>query len=51
MLRIIFNFFKDFEYKNVEVLDLPDEDITTHFPEMFNFMQKGLNNGATLVHW
>jgi hypothetical protein len=43
--------FQDFEYKNVEVLDLPEENITGHFPELFDFIQKGLTHGGTLIHW
>ncbi|CAB3998179.1 dual specificity phosphatase 19-like [Paramuricea clavata] len=43
-------FPEDFEYKTVEILDLPEENITVHFPELFNFINKGLADGGTLVH-
>lgn len=33
------------------MLDLPEENIAVHFPELFNFIENGLEGGGILVHW
>ena len=43
--------FQEFDYKTVEVLDLPETPICQYFPGMFDFIQNGLESGAVLVHW
>ncbi|RMX51358.1 hypothetical protein pdam_00011383 [Pocillopora damicornis] len=43
-------FPKEFDYKTVEVLDLPETPICQYFPGMFDFIQNGLESGAVLVH-
>lgn len=43
--------YQDFLYKMVNILDVPEENITIHFPELFSFIEQGLKVGATLVHW
>ena len=43
--------FQEFDYKTVEVLDLPETPICQYFPGMFDFIQNGLASGAVLVHW
>lgn len=42
---------QDFDYKTVEILDLPEIQICHYFPEMFNFITDSFKNGAVLVHW
>jgi hypothetical protein len=42
---------KDFTYKNVELLDLPETKIQPHFKEMFHFIETGCDHGSVLVHW
>ncbi|KAJ7374776.1 dual specificity phosphatase 19 [Desmophyllum pertusum] len=43
-------FPQDFDYKTVEILDLPEIQICHYFPEMFNFITDSFKNGAVLVH-
>lgn len=43
-------FPKKFLYKTVEILDLPEENITVYFPQLFAFIEQGLKDGVTLVH-
>ncbi|XP_062502970.1 dual specificity protein phosphatase 19-like isoform X2 [Corticium candelabrum] len=43
-------FPENFIYQNIEILDLPDEDIWPHLLESFSFIQEGLNEGKVLVH-
>ncbi|XP_059357600.1 dual specificity protein phosphatase 19-like [Carassius carassius] len=46
------NVFPDlFTYKTVTVLDLPETDITSYFPECFQFIKEaGQQGGVVLVH-
>ncbi|PFX28841.1 dual specificity protein phosphatase 19-like [Stylophora pistillata] len=43
-------FPKEFEYKTVEMLDLPETPICQYFPGMFDFIINGSKSGAVLVH-
>ncbi|EDO35438.1 predicted protein, partial [Nematostella vectensis] len=43
-------FAKDFTYKNIELLDLPETDLVAQLPQMFQFINDGLQAGAVLVH-
>ncbi|XP_015747930.1 PREDICTED: dual specificity protein phosphatase 19-like [Acropora digitifera] len=40
----------EFKYNTVEILDLPDTNISGHFVALFDFINFGLKNGAILVH-
>lgn len=33
-------FLDDFIYKTISILDLPETDITSYFPECFEFIEK-----------
>ncbi|XP_029461807.1 dual specificity protein phosphatase 19 [Rhinatrema bivittatum] len=40
-----------FVYKSISVLDLPETDITSYFPECFSFIEQAkVQNGVVLVH-
>ncbi|OCT61222.1 hypothetical protein XELAEV_18047245mg [Xenopus laevis] len=44
-------FPNEFTYKKMSILDLPETDIASFFPECFNFLEKvKLQNGVVLVH-
>jgi protein-tyrosine phosphatase len=44
-------FPKNFVYLNVDLLDLPDSDIRSHFDTVFGFMHGAIENrGRVLVH-
>ncbi|NWU98134.1 DUS19 phosphatase, partial [Upupa epops] len=44
-------FLDDFVYKTLPILDLPETDITSYFPECFEFIEKAKSqNGVVLVH-
>ncbi|XP_030436741.1 dual specificity protein phosphatase 19 [Gopherus evgoodei] len=44
-------FPNDFIYKNISILDLPETDITSYFPECFEFIeQANMLDGVVLVH-
>nr|AAH89133.1 MGC85046 protein [Xenopus laevis] len=44
-------FPNEFTYKKISILDLPETDIASFFPECFNFLEKvKLQNGVVLVH-
>ncbi|NXW50377.1 DUS19 phosphatase, partial [Nyctiprogne leucopyga] len=44
-------FLNDFTYKNISILDLPETDITSYFPECFEFIEKAkIQDGVVLVH-
>ncbi|XP_054033022.1 dual specificity protein phosphatase 19 [Dryobates pubescens] len=44
-------FLDDFIYKTISILDLPDTDITSYFPECFEFIEKAkIQGGVVLVH-
>nr|XP_020663426.1 dual specificity protein phosphatase 19 [Pogona vitticeps] len=41
----------DFTYKMIPILDLPETDIVSYFPECFEFIEEAqLKNGVVLVH-
>ena len=42
---------QEFDYKTVDILDLPEMQICHYFEVMFDFMTDGFKNGAVLVHW
>ncbi|XP_073433605.1 dual specificity protein phosphatase 19 [Dendrobates tinctorius] len=46
------NVFPDeFTYKKLSILDLPETDLSSHFPECFDFIEEArLQNGVVLVH-
>ncbi|XP_075685662.1 dual specificity protein phosphatase 19 [Rhinoderma darwinii] len=46
------NIFPDeFTYKKLSILDLPETDITSYFPECFDFIEEArLQTGVVLVH-
>ncbi|XP_027317226.2 dual specificity protein phosphatase 19 [Anas platyrhynchos] len=44
-------FVNDFMYKTIPILDIPETDITSYFPECFEFIEKAKNqDGVVLVH-
>ncbi|KAG8520318.1 Dual specificity protein phosphatase 19 [Galemys pyrenaicus] len=44
-------FLSDFLYKNISILDLPETNILSYFPECFEFIKQAkLKNGVVLVH-
>ncbi|XP_036603185.1 dual specificity protein phosphatase 19 [Trichosurus vulpecula] len=44
-------FLHDFTYKNVCILDLPETNIISYFPECFEFIEEAkLKDGVVLVH-
>ncbi|XP_064516259.1 dual specificity protein phosphatase 19 isoform X1 [Pseudopipra pipra] len=44
-------FLDDFIYKTISILDLPETDITSYFPECFEFIEKAkIQDGVVLVH-
>ncbi|KAM9031195.1 dual specificity protein phosphatase 19 [Sarcophilus harrisii] len=44
-------FLNDFTYKNICILDLPDTNIISYFPECFEFIEEAkLKDGVVLVH-
>ncbi|XP_007443610.1 dual specificity protein phosphatase 19 isoform X1 [Python bivittatus] len=44
-------FLHDFTYKTIPILDLPETDITSYFPECFEFIEQiKLKDGVVLVH-
>ncbi|XP_051842038.1 dual specificity protein phosphatase 19 [Antechinus flavipes] len=44
-------FLNDFTYKNISILDLPDTNIISYFPECFEFIEEAkLKDGVVLVH-
>uniref|UniRef100_A0A8C2TQ98 Dual specificity phosphatase 19 n=1 Tax=Coturnix japonica TaxID=93934 RepID=A0A8C2TQ98_COTJA len=44
-------FVNDFIYKTIPILDLPETDITSYFPECFEFIEKAkMQDGVVLVH-
>lgn len=44
-------FPNDFIYKNISILDLPETDITSYFPECFEFIEQAkMQDGVVLVH-
>lgn len=36
-------FVNDFTYKTIPILDIPETDITSYFPECFEFIEKAKN--------
>ncbi|XP_030755525.1 dual specificity protein phosphatase MPK-4-like [Sitophilus oryzae] len=42
--------FRHITTKFIEALDLPSEDLLSHFDDIYAFIEKGLNTGAVLVH-
>ncbi|ELT89386.1 hypothetical protein CAPTEDRAFT_93388 [Capitella teleta] len=45
------NFFPDdFTYKRLNILDLPETNIVDYFPECFEFIEEGMQQGRVLVH-
>ncbi|CAH1788616.1 unnamed protein product [Owenia fusiformis] len=49
---MIENWFPDdFKYLKIEILDIPESDISKHFPECFKFIDEALGSkGRVLVH-
>ncbi|XP_054065998.1 dual specificity protein phosphatase 19 [Rissa tridactyla] len=44
-------FLDDFTYKTISILDLPETDITSYFPECFEFIETAkFQDGVVLVH-
>ncbi|XP_038607665.1 dual specificity protein phosphatase 19 [Tachyglossus aculeatus] len=44
-------FLGDFTYKNISILDLPETNIVSYFPECFEFIEQGKSEGGVvLVH-
>ncbi|PKK29600.1 dual specificity phosphatase 19 [Columba livia] len=44
-------FLNDFIYKTISILDLPETDITSYFPECFEFIEEAkIQDGVVLVH-
>ncbi|NWI71708.1 DUS19 phosphatase, partial [Todus mexicanus] len=44
-------FLDDFVYKTICILDLPETDITSYFPDCFEFIEKAKSqDGVVLVH-
>uniref|UniRef100_A0A669QH84 Dual specificity phosphatase 19 n=1 Tax=Phasianus colchicus TaxID=9054 RepID=A0A669QH84_PHACC len=44
-------FLNDFIYKTISILDLPETDIISYFPECFEFIEKAkIQDGVVLVH-
>ncbi|XP_035186848.1 dual specificity protein phosphatase 19 [Oxyura jamaicensis] len=44
-------FVNDFIYKTISILDIPETDITSYFPECFEFIEKAkIQDGVVLVH-
>ncbi|XP_028928436.1 dual specificity protein phosphatase 19 [Ornithorhynchus anatinus] len=44
-------FLGDFTYKNVSILDLPETNVLSYFPECFEFIEEGRSKGGVvLVH-
>ncbi len=44
------NFPRDFVYKQVKLLDLPETQIVEHFPTYFKFIDEGREKGNVFVH-
>ena len=44
-------FPEKFEYKVMEIIDEEDFDYIAHFDEAIEFVNKGVTEGAVLVHW
>ncbi|XP_061058896.1 dual specificity protein phosphatase 19 [Eubalaena glacialis] len=44
-------FLSDFVYKSISILDLPETDILSYFPECFEFIEQAkMKDGVVLVH-
>ncbi|XP_074857211.1 dual specificity protein phosphatase 19 [Carettochelys insculpta] len=44
-------FPNDFMYKSISILDLPETDITSYFPECFEFIEQAkMQDGVVLIH-
>ncbi|KAF6113536.1 dual specificity phosphatase 19 [Phyllostomus discolor] len=44
-------FLSDFIYKNISILDLPETNILSYFPECFEFIEQAkMKDGVVLVH-
>ncbi|CAG2109222.1 unnamed protein product [Medioppia subpectinata] len=43
-------FEDDYNYKKIEILDVPETDIKTYFEECFEFIDEGRHYGNCLVH-
>ncbi|MXQ95655.1 hypothetical protein E5288_WYG010804 [Bos mutus] len=44
-------FLNDFIYKNISILDLPETNILSYFPECFEFIEEAkMKDGVVLVH-
>ncbi|XP_004476948.3 dual specificity protein phosphatase 19 [Dasypus novemcinctus] len=44
-------FLSDFTYKSISILDLPETNILSYFPECFDFIEKvKMKGGVVLVH-
>lgn len=44
-------FLSDFTYKNISILDLPETNILSYFPECFEFIKQAkMKDGVVLVH-
>lgn len=43
-------FEDDYNYKKIEILDLPETDITQYFDECIEFIHEGIQRGNCLVH-
>ncbi|XP_074159030.1 dual specificity protein phosphatase 19 [Sminthopsis crassicaudata] len=44
-------FLNDFTYKHISILDLPDTNIISYFPECFEFIEEAkLKDGVVLIH-
>ncbi|MEE6489845.1 hypothetical protein FKM82_015696 [Ascaphus truei] len=45
------SFPNEFTYKKISILDLPETDITSYFPECFDFIEQArIQDGVVLVH-
>ncbi|KAM4869963.1 dual specificity protein phosphatase 19 [Urocitellus parryii] len=44
-------FFNEFTYKSISILDLPETNILSYFPECFEFIEQAkMKDGVVLVH-
>ncbi|XP_048201089.1 dual specificity protein phosphatase 19 [Perognathus longimembris pacificus] len=44
-------FLSEFTYKNISIMDLPETDILSYFPECFEFIEQAkMKDGVVLVH-
>ncbi|KAG3274831.1 dual specificity protein phosphatase 19 [Ictidomys tridecemlineatus] len=44
-------FFSEFTYKSISILDLPETNILSYFPECFEFIEQAkMKDGVVLVH-